>query len=70
MSGGPIKAERDAWKPRQSTRATVHTVHMRGEGDRTYCGRRAIITTPSWESTECEDCHAARRADLNQQKEG
>lgn len=67
MSEGPIKRERDAWKPpvvSSGTRAL--TAHARSSVPfRAYCGRKAgpnVVIGPP-ESADCSDCRAAIAAD-------
>jgi hypothetical protein len=67
MSGGPIKAARDAWKPPKASTSDTDRVCMgtpvKGRG---YCGRKATAgkVTREWADVNCSDCDAARRADL------
>lgn len=64
MSEGPIKAERDAWKPpRVSTTDTDRVCFIEPLSPRTYCGRRPKRTTDLITHTTCADCRAALRAD-------
>lgn len=67
MSGGPIKAWRDAWKPPAvSTGTAARTVHGYGGPMRAYCGRKGGVSGAfigTWEQVTCSDCIAARRSD-------
>lgn len=68
MSEGPIKRERDAWKPKEVSTPDAHRVCMVSEpgSKRSYCGRskasRVGLVT-DWADVECADCDACRRAD-------
>lgn len=64
MSEGPIKREREAWKPTTVSTPDAHRVckshHERG----TYCGRvSARRRTNDWTEVVCADCVAAANAD-------
>jgi len=65
VSEGPIKAERDAWKPaRVSTADADRVCLVIPPARRTYCGRRSPrATTVSLSQVRCSDCSAALRAD-------
>lgn len=62
MSEGPIKRERDAWKPVEASTPDVQRVCMGVKG-RGYCGRRSGRLVGDWAAVSCADCIAARRAD-------
>lgn len=62
MSEGPIKAARDAWKPKRVSTADAHRVCARS-GERAYCGRGKSNLADAWELVTCTDCRAAYRAD-------
>lgn len=38
-------------------------VHGPMEGARAACGRRDVPIDDTWSRVNCDDCHAARRAD-------
>lgn len=66
MSEGPIKRERDAWKPiTVSTTDAARVCMATKERGRGYCGRAAkgSKVTAEWADVECSDCVAAFRAD-------
>ena len=63
MSEGPIKQERDGWKPLQVSTPDSHRVCFDRKG-RGYCGRTsAKERTSSWRKVVCWDCIAAALAD-------
>lgn len=65
MGDGPIRAERDAWKPpRVSTTDVDRVCFIIPPARRAYCGRRTPkATTPNLTDINCADCEAALRAD-------
>ena len=63
MSAGPIKAQRDAWKPPTVSTSNADRVCAVIEA-RVYCGRKNKQTSALWDKVTCADCHAAHRADL------
>lgn len=65
MSEGPIKSERDAWKPQAvSTRDSARICYKKIHQPRAYCGRKPREAVDSWREVTCSDCFAASRADL------
>ena len=64
MSEGPIKREREAYKPPivSTTNAARVCIRAMGTG-RALCGRRSAPLTDEWAKTTCADCVAAARAD-------
>jgi hypothetical protein len=72
VSAGPIKRERDAWKPITVSTPDAHRVCMGvKERNRGYCGREAkgSKVTTEWADVVCSDCVAAYRADEAARKE-
>jgi hypothetical protein len=67
MSEGPIKRERDAWKPPVVSTGTARTtIHAYGGPMRAYCGRKGGVTGAiigTFEQVTCSDCLAAQEAD-------
>lgn len=66
MSEGPIKRERDAWKPPVvSTTDAARVCKSTRQKGRGYCGRKATgaKVATEWVDVECTDCEAAYRAD-------
>lgn len=66
MSEGPIKRERDAWKPPSVSTSTSARLCFANTVTSSYCGRRPLQghRTTNWDDVTCADCHAARRADV------
>jgi hypothetical protein len=62
VSAGPIRRERDAWKPPIVSIADNARVCARSEA-RGYCGRRSAVLSSVWAKVTCPDCKAAFRAD-------
>lgn len=62
MSEGPIKHERDAWKPPKVSTPDNSRVCARS-GTRAYCGRSKSRTVDGWRRVTCTDCRTAYRAD-------
>lgn len=63
MSEGPIKKERDSWKPLQVSTPDNRRVCFNVKG-RGYCGRTSAKSrTDDWSKVECWDCVAAALAD-------
>ena len=64
MSAGPIRSERDAWKPTTVSTTDAARLCFGATGSRGYCGRTsAKERTSDWERVTCADCKAARTAD-------
>ena len=64
MSEGPIKAERDAWKPPRVSTTNRERVCLQHLGaSLAYCGRRLYASTTNLAGVTCADCLAAWRAD-------
>lgn len=68
MSEGPIKREREAWKPPVVSTTAKDRVCADGKGlnatlGKSYCGRSSAKRVEEWAEVTCADCHAARRAD-------
>lgn len=73
MSEGPIKAHRDAWKPRKASTTDSERICATSETKgRGYCGRKMTSSklTSDWAAVVCSDCEAARRADLQAAEKG
>lgn len=73
MSAGPIKANRDAWKPPKVSTSDAERVCAVSEtAGRGYCGRKMTSSklTSDWAAVVCFDCEAARRADLQAAEKG
>lgn len=63
MSEGPIKRERDAWKPPKVSSTDTERVCYQKLGHKAYCGRQAKVAFDDWSKVTCSDCLAAKRAD-------
>lgn len=65
MSEGPIKREREAWKPVPASTPDARRVCFKSLLERRgYCGRVPQVSFDDWGKVTCADCLAARRADV------
>lgn len=62
MSAGPIRAERDAHKPKTFSTPANRRVCAEQSG-RAYCGRSSERRVVVWAKVSCNDCRAAHNAD-------
>ncbi len=72
MSEGPIKREREAWKPLAvSTTNAARVCAPSATVGRGYCGRRsAPVSRASLDEVTCADCIAALVADTEHHESG
>jgi hypothetical protein len=63
MSEGPIKEEREAWRPPVVSTSSSSRVCARATGGRALCGRRKVSMVSRISDATCADCLAAARAD-------